>query len=354
MYTLEISKKLFERYEKNHRVFHYFGLLALYALSQTAYEANDNKMMKKCKDMLSLYPDNFDHPNYNFENYKVGGNGKAWLLYKGLFEEERENIAEYAERTLKAPVDENGILCMPSDSKKQKIWIDVVTAVTPFMLYAGLYFNEEKYIDFAAEQCFKMYEMFLDKTCGLLHQSKGFMENPDFVSHDHWSRGNGWGYIGLADLVANLPKNSKHRKKAEKYFVDLSKSLISFQTQKGVWRQEITADYAWDESSGTGLIAYGLGVGLRTGLLDKDTFEKPFINAINGIVNYFINDDFSTNMCSGGCLCPGSGKDKGTINAYLTQIWPLKDEPHSYGSLMLAMVEAHRNGIVKVEKTIHR
>ena len=351
MNTLDLSKKLFERYESQHRIYHYYGLLALYALAQTAYEAKDEATLDKCKQMLGLYTDKFDHIRYNFDNYEVGGNGKAWLVYKGLFDEEIENIRKYAAKTLSAPVDSNGILCLPSCPEKEKIWIDVVTAVTPFMLFAGLALNEEKYIDFAAEQCFKMYEIFLDKTCGLLHQSKGFMENPDFISHDHWSRGNGWGYIGLAELVRYLPKNSTHRAKAEKYFVDLSKALIEHQTEKGIWRQEIPCDYSWDESSGTGLIAYGLGIGLRKGLLDAKTFEQPFVNAINGIVNYFINDDFSTNMCCEGCLCPGEGEDKGTIKAYLTQVWPCKDDHHSYGALMLALVEAYRNGITKVEKS---
>jgi len=350
MKTLDMSKKLFERYESQHRIYHYYGLLALYALAQTAYEAQDEEMLNKCKQMLAMYPHEIEHPRYNFENYEVGGNGKAWLVYKGLFDEERENIRIYAEKTMKAPVDSNGILCLPTQPEKGMIWIDVVTAVTPFMLYAGLALKEEKYIDFAAEQCFKMYDIFLDRTCGLLHQSKGFMSNPELVSHDHWSRGNGWGYLGLADLVEHLPVDSKHRKRAEKYFTDLSRALIKYQTEKGVWRQEIPCDYSWYESSGTGLIAYGLGIGLRTGLLDRETFETPFKKAIHGIVRYFINDDFSTNMCCSGCLCPGTGKEKGTIKAYLTEVWPCKDEPHSYGALMLALVEAHRNGITEVEK----
>lgn len=353
MKTIDLCFKLFERFEKTQKVENYYGLLALFALAQASVEANDEAQIKKCTDMLSLYPDNFDHPHYNFDCYKVGGNGKAWLVYNGLMENEKENIRRYAEKTLTAPTDDNGILCHPQFlPQNDKIWIDVVAAITPFMLYAGLALNEEKYIDFAAEQCFKMYETLIDKTCGLLHQSRGFMENPRFVSHDHWSRGNGWGYLGLAELVLHLPKNSKHRVKAETYFKELSEALIAFQTNKGIWRQEITCDYAWNESSGTGLIAYGLGVGLRTGLLSENIYRAPFERAVKAIAFDFIRDDFSTVMSCCGCLCPGKGKDKGTVEAYLTEVCHNIDEPHSYGCLMLALLEAHRNGITEIDSNL--
>jgi unsaturated rhamnogalacturonyl hydrolase len=350
MNTLKISEKLFERYESTQRVYHYYGLVALYALAQTATESNDNSVLKKCIEMLSLYPDNFDHPNYNFESYRIGGNGKLWLAYKGYFENEHENIRIYAEKTMAGAKESDGILCAPwCPPEKETVFVDVITAVTPFMLYAGLILNEEKYIDFAAEQCFKIYDVLLDKTCGLLHQARGFMENKELVSSDHWSRGNGWGYLGLADLVAYLPADSKHRAKAEKYFKDMSEAFLKYQTDKGVWRQEITAPYSWIEASGTGLITYGIGVGLRCGLLEKGKYQVPFENAINGILKLFINDDFSTKMTCCSCLCPGQGEGKGSINAYLTEVYPEKDEPHSYGPLMLAFVEAYRNGIINID-----
>ncbi len=351
MKTLETAKKLFERYESLYQIQKYYGLFALYGLAHTAIESKESELLDKCIHLLGLYPDNFDHPKYNFDAYEVGGNGKVFLAYKGYFNEQHEKIRLYAEKTMNAPADSNGILCYPKGPHREKVFIDVVTAVTPFMLYAGLTLKEDKYIDFAAEQCFKMYEILLDRTCGLLHQAKGFMSDPELISHDHWGRGNGWGYLGLTELVVALPENSKHRKKAEKYYTDLSKAFIKYQTEKGLWRQELTRDYSWEESSGTGIIAYGLGVGLRTGLLDEETYKEPFERAINGIINYFINEDFSTNMGCYGCLCPGEGDEKGTIKSYLTEVYPYRDEPHSFGALMLALVEAHKNGITEAQKT---
>lgn len=349
---LELAGKLLKRYETQHEsVRHYYGLLAYYGLAQAAVAGDNREYLQKCKEYLAQYPDHFEHPPYNFESYRVGGNGKAWLCFKGAAPEWEEEIREYAEITYHAPADPNGIMCRPQDAGKAvaRIWIDVVTCTTPFMLYAGLALKEEKYVDFAADQCFKMYELFLDETCGLLHQGKGFLANPKRISQDHWSRGNGWGLVGLAELVRYLPKDSKHREKAETYFVDMIDSLLPYQTTKGMWRQEIIEPLAWEESSGTGLILYCMGIGMRTGLLKGDAYRNAFEKGIQALGTYCLTDDFATWRSCPGCLCPGEGDEKGTVKAYLTEKIPQKDEVHSYGCMMLAFTEAYRNGITEVE-----
>lgn len=348
MNVIELAGKLLERYEDCHKVVdNYFGLLAYYGLAQAAVAGENAAYLKKCKEYLAQYPDNFPHPHYNFESYRVGGNAKAWLVFKGLAPEWKEEIREYAEKTMNAPMDENGILSHPK--KNNGIFIDVVTCVTPFMLYAGLALQEEKYIDFAADQCFKLYEVLLDQTCGLLHQARGFMSNPKRMSHDHWSRGNGWGLVGLAELVRYLPADSKHRKKAETYFVDMMEALLPHQTNRGLWRQEIIEPMAWEESSGTGLILYGMGIGMRLGLLKGDAYKEAFAKGIEGLGMYCIKENFQTIRSCPGCMCPGQGEEKGTVKAYLTNRIPMDDEVHSYGCMMLAFSEAYKNGITEVE-----
>lgn len=350
--VLKLNEKLMERYEaKYQRVENYFGLLAYYGLAQSAAAAKDEGLLEKCRSYLAQYPDHFPHPHYNFESYRAGGNGKAWLFFKGLMPEAKEEIETYAQLTFHAPVGERGILCLPADKDSQvkRIWIDVVTCTTPFMLYAGLALQEEKYVDFAAQQCFAMYEVFLDETCGLLHQAKGFMDNPRRMSADHWSRGNGWGLVGLAELVRYLPEASVHRKKAESYFVDMIDALLPYQTEKGLWRQEIIEPLSWEESSGTGLILYCMGIGLRCGLLKGNVYREAFEKGILGLAKYCIKGDFSTHRSCPGCRCPGAGKKKGSVEAYLTEVLPTSDEVHSYGCMMLAFTEAYKNGIWEVE-----
>ncbi len=349
--TTDIAYNVFCRFQQTAEVKSYPGLLALYALAQLGDETKESLILEKAKAMLTLYPDRIEHPRYNFESYRVGGNGRAYLVWHGYDPEGRGVLREFAETTLAAPVDRDGIQCMPQKERLplEQVWIDVVTATTPFMVMAGLALGEDKYIDYGAEQCFKMYDLFEDSENHLLHQSRGFMKDVREISHDHWSRGNGWGIVGLADMIQYLPEGDKRRTEAEARLRRHCEALKRYQTVRGLWRQSIACDLAWEESSGTGLIAYAIGIGLRCGVLDEKEYWPVFEKAITGLVESCLNEDFSTELSCHGCLCPGKGDAKGTLQAYLCDVRAYRDEPHSYGPIMLAMLEAHKNGMKQIE-----
>ena len=348
MRTLDVAWNLYIKYGQLEEIKHYYGLLALYGLGQTAYEDGSREWADIFRTALGRYPDGIRHPNYNFACYKAGGNAQSWAAMTGLAERGEAFLDEYAALTRDGCKGADGILCMPGMQQQRAIWIDTVAAVTPFMLFAGLTLGREEYIDFAAEQCFGMYEALLDRECGLLHQCRGFLEDAGRCSEDHWSRGNGWGYMGLAEMVKYLPENSPHRPKAEKYFLQLSENILRYQTKKGLWRQEMTEPLSWEESSGTAMFLYGLGGGIRLGLLQGEEYASAFRKGLEGLLKYCMDPDFSTERSCPGCLCPGEGEDRGTIAAYLTEKQPEKNEHHSFGAFMLALVEAHRNGIKEI------
>lgn len=86
----------------------------------------------------------------------------------------------------------------------------------------------------------------------------------------------------------------------------------------------------------------GQALGRETG---GDRVREAYERGIRGMCSRFIAEDFVTRFSCHGCLCPGEGKEKGTPQAYLTEVCHYPDEPHSFGCLMLA--EAHRNGITE-------
>lgn len=350
MNTLDAAINLYTHYAQTEEITHYYGLLAQYGLLQASYEKKDSVLLARCEKILSRYPEHVKQENYNFACYRIGGNAAAWAAMKGIYTGNLKKLEKYGEEMLCADQDEDGILCLPGCSRDGLIWIDVAAAATPYMLFAGLALDREDFIAFGAKQSLSMYEVLRDSNNGLLHQSRGFIESDrSLCSEDHWSRGNGWGYLGLTELIAYLPENSKYRQKAVAYFTDLSKSLLPYQTIKGLWRQEITEKLSWEETSGTALILYGMGVGLRLGILDRKQFGKAYEKGIQGLITYGMNHDFSTNMCCPGCLCPGQGLARGTIQSYITEVQPVKDEHHSFGSFMLALVEAYRNGWTNID-----
>lgn len=334
-------------------LFHYFGMLTLYASAQAANCVEDKEWLKKIKEMLDEYPKNFDTPKLkfipNFVNYRMGGLAKAWMCMNGFYDDDEyqlEQLRLHAEETLVSPKSHDGILCNPYQPEKELIWIDIVYAVVPYMVYAGIKLNEERYIDFAVDQTFKLYDVFLDKSNGLLHQARGFMGDKTTISHDHWSRGNGWGYIGLTELIRYLPETSKHYAEVKERYIAHSKAILKYQDYRGLWKQSMAEPLAWEESSGTGIFLYGFGVGLRIGVLDKDEFMPAFEKGIDGLVKVCINKDFSIEKCCTGCLCPGGTPErKGTLEAYLVDASVCRDDGHSFGPVILAMTEAYLNGI---------
>lgn len=340
----ELIIRLYNRYESIDEIKHYYGILAIYALCRIADDTHDQALIAQCQKILHRFPDRIQHPYYNFPSYRIAGIARAYMFMCGHDAESQQLVAHYADEMMSAARDPQGIMKHPKEVASDLIWIDVAMAVTPYLLFAGLALHNDRYIDEAAKQTFLMYDAFLDHSNGLLHQAKNFM-GPGLISHDHWSRGNGWGYIALTELIQYLPANSPHRAKAEKYFRDLSAALLLHQNKRGLWRQEIPLPSAWEESSGTGLILYGFGVGIRLGLLPKSGYMSAFERGVKGLSQYCIEPDFSTLYTCEGCLCPGQGDQKGTVQAYLTDKSPRKNDGHSWGPFMLAFDEARRLGI---------
>ncbi len=329
----------------------YPGILSMFAGIQAAAAADDKEWIAEVNSYLAKYPERFNDPdvffNGSFDNYRVGGLGKGWAVMKGYFDENKDLIKEYADLTVNAPRSFDGIICAPYDHNK--VWIDVVFAVTPFMLYAGIILNEQKYIDYAVEQCFKMYDVFMDKSNGLLHQTRGFLEDKTKVSDDHWSRGNGWGILGMTELVRYLPEDSEYYAEAVGRFKAHCEALIKHQNFRGLWRQEVCEPLAWEEASGTGIFLYAIGIGMRRGILDKETYMPVFKKGIEGLCKECINPDFSIDKGSCGCCCPGEGDMKGTVEAYLTIPMPRRNDSHVFGPVIMALTEAYKNGIEEVE-----
>ncbi len=344
MPPLDLAVALYDHYESTAEVWHYYGLLAIYGLCRTAELAGDDALLARCRQTLARFPNRVPtHGAYNIQSYRIGGIPRAYMLYRGHMTDDmtRRYVDHYAEEAMLAPRDRLGIMSKPYQPTAELIWIDVAMAVTPYLLFAGLALDRREWVDEAVRQAVLHYDELLNRDNGLLHQCRNFI-GPGRYSEDHWGRGNGWGMIALAELVEHLPADSPHRAGVEQRFTDLAGAVLPWQGPRGLWRQELTWESAWEESSGTALLLYCFGIGLRCGLLDEDRFGDAFDRGIAGLRQHCINDDFSTELCCRGCLCPGEGDRKGTIPAYIEDRYPVPDDPHSFGPFMLALTEQHQ------------
>jgi unsaturated rhamnogalacturonyl hydrolase len=262
------------------------------------------------------------------------------LYWQGKLPEAESAVRLAAEETLNhAPRDEGGIFCMPR-ADRPKIWIDVAFAVTPFLLFAGLAFKNDAYLEEAFQQTRKMVEILNNPANDLLHQARGFTAE-GVISQDHWSRGNGWGILALTELVQYLPADDPRRPASEAMFIRLAQACLKVQDEQGVWRQEMTDLTSYVETSGTGLILYALGVGLERGLLPAEVMPS-FLKGLRGYSQYILPDGTVFHTCRGN-LNPG----KGTIADY-KQSPPVVNDPHAFGPVTLAFGQALKLGITEL------
>lgn len=343
--TLHVAQLVYQQAKALHTFQHYTGILTLNSLARLAISAEDSTakedLLKEAQTQYSPFLRGEAEINFcNFECYKCGGSGAAHLWWKDALPEASEStFIPYIEELLnQAPRDKNGILCHPKDVPSEKIWIDIAFAVTPFLLYCGLKLNRDDLISQAWKETRLLIEALYVPETGLVNQAINF-RGLGHRSDDHWSRGNGWAMHGLAALIESMPKTHPDRKAVEKTYVAFVDACLKVQDpNSGLWHQEMTAPESYIETSGSGLLLHGIGVGLADGILDE-SYQAAFEKGLKNYLSYIAVDGSVHNTCV-GCLSP----NEGTKQDYIKHPYQLND-CHAFGPAILAFGQAYANGI---------
>ncbi len=113
----------------------------------------------------------------------------------------------------------------------------------------------------------------------------------------YWSRGNGWVYMGLARVMQFTPDTEAHRQEYVHDFRLMSNALLNCQRDDGSWNVSLAAPTNYGspgsegpEMTGTSLFVGGMAWGVRTGLLDQNTF-LPAIERGWQAMRHAVHDD---------------------------------------------------------------
>lgn len=332
--TLSLAESAWKKHRKLHHIGHYTGIVSLHGICRLAVSSGMNDLLKEAGSVVQTFLKRDSRlPQCNYENYRCGGNGTAWMLWKGFCPEAEQQVLHFAEDFLvNAPKNSSGIAIHPKKENSQLVFIDQAFAITPFMLFAGLYFQEPRYVDEAVKQTLGMIQLLRDPENDLLHQSIGKL-GPGVVSQDHWSRGNGWGLYALTELINELPQSHPSCDRVYSEFRRLVNACLHFSDENGLLHQEITDHSSYVETSGSGLFLYALGAGLEHGLIDSVDRER-LRKGLRSMLSYIALDGSVHNTCQ-GCLAPGDG----SIEAYKDVASKLND-PHAFGPVCLAFGQA--------------
>ena len=153
--------------------------------------------------------------------------------------------------------------------------------------------GDPRYLDFMDKQWIITSAALYDNDHKLFFRDARFFSRRESNgSPVFWARGNGWVLAGLARVLQSMPANYPSRPRYVTQFREMAGSLAALQQSNGLWTAGLldSSDYPSDETSGTGLIAYGLAYGINSGLLSKDVYTPHVALAWHGLVSHVFVD----------------------------------------------------------------
>ena len=148
--------------------------------------------------------------------------------------------------------------------------------------------GEEKYRDWMNQFFWDVHAELFDPQEALFYRDRRFIGQTTVHGKKVlWSRGNGWAFASLPRILDQLPLDAPARPKFVALFGAMAASLVKRQGPDGLWRPNLAdmEEFPMRESSGTGFFCYGLAWGIRTALLDRETYLPSVRQAWAGLVD---------------------------------------------------------------------
>ncbi len=167
------------------------------------------------------------------------------------------------------------------------------------------------------------------------------------TSPNFWSRSLGWYAMALVDVLDYMPKDHPKRQQLIQYLDELTKALVPFQDQSGLWYQVTDKGNTggnYLEGSGSAMFSYALAKGANKGYINKK-YKKIALKAFNGIVSKLVKVDSNgkitiTQVCAVAGL-GGTPYRDGSFEYYVNE--KKKDnDPKATGPFILAALELNK------------
>jgi len=158
-------------------------------------------------------------------------------------------------------------------------WCDALFMSPPAWVEMTRQTGDPRYTEFALAEFRATTDFLYDPVEKLYFRDSRFFERRDDQGRKlFWSRGNGWVFAGMANLLDALPKNHPQRARMEHLFREMAGKLKSIQKPDGYWPPSLLGpENSPPETSGTGFYTYGLAWGVKNGLLDARDY-RPAID----------------------------------------------------------------------------
>lgn len=167
-------------------------------------------------------------------------------------------------------------------------WCDALFMSPP--VWAKLYkiTGERKYLDFMMTEFKATTDFLFDKKEGLYYRDEQYIGKLDHGTKIFWSRGNGWVFAGLVNIMNELDPKSEEYKYFLGIYKKMAEKLLTIQTPQGHWSMSLLgqAFYPTPETSGTSFFIYGLAWGINNGILDQASHAPVVKKGWNALVEH--------------------------------------------------------------------
>ena len=172
-------------------------------------------------------------------------------------------------------------------------------------------------------------DFLFDKKEHLFYRDERFISQLDHGTKIFWSRGNGWVFAGLTNIMNELDPQSKEYKYFLKIYKKMARKLLEIQTPEGHWAMSLLGQefYPTPETSGSSFYTYGLAWGINKGILDKETYIEAVEKGWNAMVGHVTEEGML------GYVQP--------IGAAPGNAWPDKTEVYGTGAFLSAGSEVY-------------
>ena len=154
-------------------------------------------------------------------------------------------------------------------------WCDALFMSPQTWIKLSLVTGDDKYIAYADKEFWATTDYLKDPETSLyFRDSRYFTMREEAGNKIFWSRGNGWVYAGIVNILRILPKDHPSYPRYVQLYKDMSVTIAGLQHDNGYWSPSLldTSEDNKPETSGTGFMTYGLAWGLNNGHLDDATY----------------------------------------------------------------------------------
>jgi rhamnogalacturonyl hydrolase YesR len=154
-------------------------------------------------------------------------------------------------------------------------WSDALYMAPPTLARLAQATGDERYLEFAEAEFRATWTALFDREDKLLYRDARFIgQRTPNGAKVFWSRGNGWVYAGLAEVLGTLPREYPGRRFYSEVFRQMSPAVLATQQPDGLWYPSLKdpKQVPIGETSGSALLLFGLAFGVREGLLDSAAY----------------------------------------------------------------------------------